>query len=236
LKRLGARITGDGTQTITIEGVEELHGGSFRVPEDRIQAATYLMAGAITMGDVTIQGILPETQTALINKLREAGADCEEGNDWVRVSAKNRLRGIRVKTMPYPGFPTDMQQPMSSVLALADGVSVIEETIYEARVGHVSQLNRMGAKIRIEGKSILIDGTDHLQGAIVEASDLRAGAALVLAGLAAEGETIIKNVHLIDRGYENLENTLNGLGGNIMRIPLAEWEAAHNHAAEPRLH
>ena len=236
LKRLGARITGDGTQTITIEGVEELHGGSFRVPEDRIQAATYLMAGAITMGDVTTQGILPETQTALINKLREAGADCEEGTDWVRVSAKNRLRGIRVKTMPYPGFPTDMQQPMSSVLALADGVSVIEETIYEARVGHVSQLNRMGAKIRIEGKSILIDGTDHLQGAIVEASDLRAGAALVLAGLAAEGETIIKNVHLIDRGYENLENTLNGLGGNIMRIPLAEWEAAHNHAAEPRLH
>lgn len=235
LKRMGARIEGDGTSKITIEGVAELTGCTFRVPEDRIQAATYLMMGALPGGDVKVTGVMPEYQTALINKLKEAGVECEEGNDWVRVFAPERPKGIRVKTMPYPGFPTDIQQPMASVLALADGPSVIEETIYESRFGHVSELNRMGASMRIEGRSTLIDGVTGLSGAIVEASDLRAGAALVLAGLAAEGETIVKNVYWIDRGYEGLEERITQLGGTIERIPFDVWEATQAASSETRL-
>lgn len=218
LNRMGAKIEGAGTSTITITGVPKLHGCEFRVPNDRLQAGTYLLAGAITGGEVKVTGILPETQTALINKLREAGAECHEGPDWISVSGKNRLHGIRIKTMPYPGFATDMQQPMAAVLALAEGQSVVEETIYESRIGHIQELNRLGAKIRLEGRSSLITGVDRLRGAVVEASDLRAGAALVLAGLAAEGETIVKNVHFIDRGYEDLEATLRSLGARIERV------------------
>lgn len=235
LKRMGARIDGDGTSKITIEGVAELQGCTFRVPEDRIQAATYLMMGAATRGDVKVTGVMPEYQTALVNKLKEANVQCDEGNDWVRVQAADRPHGIRVKTMPYPGFPTDIQQPMASVLAIAEGPSVIEETIYESRFGHVSELNRMGANMRIEGRSTLIDGVAQLRGAIVEASDLRAGAALVLAGLAAEGETVVKNVYWIDRGYEGLETRISQLGGTIERIPFDEWEAGQLSSPETRL-
>lgn len=222
LNRMGARIEGAGSSTITIVGVDRLHGCEFRVPADRLQAGTYLLAGAITGGEVTVRGVMPEHQTALTNKLREAGAEAVEGPDWVRVSAPRGLNGIRVKTMPYPGFPTDMQQPMAAVLALASGTSVIEETIYESRIGHVSELNRMGANMRLEGRSIVIEGVSHLQGAVVQASDLRAGAALCLAGLAAEGETVIQNVHFIDRGYERLEQVLSGLGASIERV--GNWE------------
>ncbi|MBL8059327.1 MAG: UDP-N-acetylglucosamine 1-carboxyvinyltransferase [Chthonomonas sp.] len=234
LQAIGANIEGAGTSTITIQGVRELRGREFRLPEDRIQAATYLMMGAATRGDVTVKGVLPAFQTALVSKLVEAGAHCEEGHDWVRVWADRRLTGIRVKTMPYPGFPTDIQQPMAALLAAADGQSVIEETIYEARVGHISELNRMGARMRIEGRSTLIEGVPALQGAIVEAPDLRGGAALVLAGLAAEGETIVKNIYWIDRGYEALEDNLAALGGTIERVSQAEWEASHS-AYETRL-
>lgn len=224
LRAMGARIEGAGTGTITIVGVEELHGCEYTVPVDRIQAGTFLLAGAMTRGDVTVRNILPETQTALVAKLREAGIHSEEGADWVRVWADSRPKGIRVKTMPFPGFPTDIQQPMAALLALADGPSVVEETIYESRTGHVQELNRMGAKMRVEGRSTVIDGVGKLRGAVVEASDLRAGAALVLAGLAAEGETIVKNVHFIDRGYEDLEGHLRSLGGQIERLQLSEWE------------
>lgn len=225
LQKMGARIDGVGTSTITVYGVSELRGCEFRVPEDRLQAGTYLLGAAITRGDVLARGIMPEHQTALVNKLREAGAEAVEGNDWVRVFANRRLKGIRVKTMPYPGFPTDMQQPMAAVLAVAQGSSVVEETIYESRVGHVSELNRMGANMRLEGRATLIEGVDQLQGAVVEASDLRAGASLVLAGLAAEGETVVRNVHFIDRGYDRLEHLITQLGGRIERIPVTEWEA-----------
>lgn len=218
LNALGARIEGVGTSTITVMGVKELSGGEFRVPADRLQAGTYLLAGAITKGDVTVTNILPENQTALVNKLREAGINCEEGADWVRVWSTERPHGIRVKTMPYPGFPTDIQQPMAALLALATGSSVVEETIYESRTGHVQEMNRMGAKMRVEGRSTVIDGVEKLTGAVVEASDLRAGAALCLAALAAEGESIIKNVHFIDRGYENLEENFRKLGGNVERV------------------
>jgi UDP-N-acetylglucosamine 1-carboxyvinyltransferase len=166
---------------------------------------------------------MPDNQTALVNKLREAGVEVTEGPDWVRVVGAKRPQGIRVKTMPYPGFPTDMQQPMAALLCLAEGNSVVEETIYESRTGHVAELQRMGAKIRVEGGRLtFITGVDRLEGANVEASDLRAGAALVLAGLAAEGETAIRNVHFIDRGYENLEQTLSGLGAIIERVEVDE--------------
>lgn len=220
---MGARIEGAGTSTITIIGVDQLEPCEFRVPSDRLQAGTFLLAGAATRGDVTVHGIMPDNQTALANKLREAGVEVTEGPDWIRAVAKKRLKGIRVKTMPYPGFPTDIQQPMAALLCLAEGSSVVEETIYESRTGHVPELQRMGARIRVEGGRLtLINGVEKLQGAHVEASDLRAGAALVVAGLAAAGETVIRNVHFIDRGYENLEASLRSLGAVIERIDVGE--------------
>jgi UDP-N-acetylglucosamine 1-carboxyvinyltransferase len=219
LNAMGASVEGAGTKTITIVGRKSLSGTSYRIPEDRMQAGTYLLAAAITGGDVTVRNVMPEHQTAVLSKLAEAGAAVEEGNDWIRLQAPHRLKAIRIKTMPHPGFPTDMQQPMAAVLALANGTSVIEETIYESRIGHIAELNRMGAGIALEaGRLAIIKGVEQLSGATVEASDLRAGAALVLAGLAAKGETIVKNVHFIDRGYENLESNLSSLGAIIERI------------------
>jgi UDP-N-acetylglucosamine 1-carboxyvinyltransferase len=176
------------------------------------------LAGAITGGDVTVTEILPENQTALINKLIESGVQVDEGPNWVRVRSSGRMKGIRVKTMPHPGFPTDMQQPMAAALTLASGQSAIEETIYESRIGHIPELRRMGAQIELQGRSALITGVKKLEGAIVEASDLRAGAALVLAGLAAKGETTVRNVHFIDRGYEDIEGTLQKLGASVTRV------------------
>lgn len=225
LNRMGARVEGAGTSTITIQGMSSLNACEFRVPSDRLQAGTYMLAGAITGGDVRVNGILPEHQTAVVNKLREAGAEVTEGPDWIRVAAAERLKAIRIKTMPYPGFPTDIQQPMSAVLTLAEGTSVVEETIYESRIGHVQELNRMGASIIQESRSSIINGVSQLRGTVVVASDLRAGAALVLAGLAADGETVVRNVHFIDRGYERLEETLQSLGGRIERIPEEELRA-----------
>lgn len=218
LNSMGARIEGAGTSMITIQGVTSLSGAECFVPADRVQAGTYLLAAAITGGDVTVRGILPTDQIALITKLREAGATVDYNEDWVRVRGTKRLSGIRVKTMPHPGFPTDLQQPIAAVLSLAEGTSMVEETIYESRIGHIQELVRMGAKVRIEGRTSVIHGVKNLKGATVQASDLRAGAALCLAGLAAEGETIVRNVHFIDRGYENLESILRSLGGDVERV------------------
>lgn len=223
LNRIGARIEGSGTSTITIHGVEKLGGGDYFIPADRLQAGTYLLAAAVTRGDITVTGVLPEHQVPVASKLREIGADVELGPDWVRVSGTKYPQSVSIKTMPYPGFPTDVQQPMAAVLATANGVSTVEETIYESRIGHISELIRMGAKIRLEGRTSVITGVDHLQGSVVEASDLRAGAALVLAALGAEGETIIRNTHYIDRGYENFDATLRTLGATIESIPASEW-------------
>ncbi len=227
LNRIGARVEGAGTSTITIHGVEKLQGGDYSIPADRLQAGTYLLAGAVTKGEVTVEGVLPEHQVPIASKLLEMGADVDLGPDWVRVRGTKYPQAVSIKTMPYPGFPTDIQQPMAAVLATAHGVSTVEETIYESRIGHISELNRMGAKIRLEGRTSVITGVDHLQGCVVEATDLRAGAALVIAGLAAQGETIVRNVHHIDRGYENLEDALRLLGANIERIGVQEWEAAN---------
>ena len=222
LNRMGAKVEGAGTSTISIQGVSKLTACGYTIPTDRLQAGTYLLAGAITGGDVTVRGIIPDNQTAVINKLREVGAEITEGPDWLRVQATSNLRGVNIKTMPYPGFPTDMQQPMTALLTVCDGMSVVEETIYESRIGHVQELNRMGATIMQKDRTSIITGSARLRGATVAASDLRAGAALVLAGLAAEGETLVRNIHFIDRGYDNLEGTLTSLGGDIIRISAQE--------------
>ncbi len=218
LNRMGAKVEGHGTSTITIIGVKTLEPCVYRIPADRLQAGTYLLAGAITGGEVKVKGIMPDHQTALVNKLREAGAEIQEGSDWVTVGAPKRLKGIKVKTMPYPGFATDIQQPMAALLTLADGMSVVEETIYESRSGHIQELNRMGANILSAERSAIITGVKCLKGAVVEASDLRAGAALTLAGLAAEGDTIVKNIHFVDRGYQAFEQNLRSLGARIERV------------------
>lgn len=214
---MGANIEGAGTPTITITEREKLGGGTFRVPADRLQAGTFLLAGAITHGDVTVRGILPEHQLALGTKLKEAGAEVSEGNDWVRVAAPHRLSGVQIQTAPHPGFPTDIQQPFCAAMALAGGVSTIKETIYESRTGHIPELVRMGAQVRNDGRTATIQGVERLRGATVEASDLRAGAALCLAGLAAEGETTVRNIHWIDRGYESIEASFRSLGGDAER-------------------
>lgn len=218
LNHMGARIEGAGTSTITIVGVSSLKPCEFHIPADRVQASTYLLAGAITNGDVTVRGILPEYLTSLSNKLREAEAEVSEGVDWVRVAALQRLKAIKIKTMPYPGFATDVQQPAAALLATAVGTSILEETIYEGRIGHISELNKMGAQISLEGRSSIIEGVPKLNGAVVYATDLRAGAALCLAGLAASGETIVKNLYFVDRGYETFEKHLTTLGANIQRV------------------
>lgn len=222
LQAIGAQISGAGTPTIRIMGSPKLYGAEYRVPSDRLQAGTFLLAGAITRGDVRVTNVDPEHQTALLNKLKEAGARVSEGKDWVRVAVNNPLEAIRVMTMPYPGFPTDMQQPMAALLTLANGTSVVEETIYESRTGHIPELVRMGANIKTEGRSAIITGVSSLQGAVVEATDLRAGAALCLAGLAAEGTTHVKNVHYIDRGYEDLESSMKMLGADFERAEEVE--------------
>jgi UDP-N-acetylglucosamine 1-carboxyvinyltransferase len=215
---MGARIEGAGSSNISIYGDGPLKGGWAKVPTDRIQAATYLLAGAITKGDVTVTGVLPEHQIALIQKLKEAEVIVDEGNDWVRVRSEGRAKAVKVKTMPYPGFPTDVQQPFAAFLALARGSSVVEETIYESRNGHVPELVRMGAQMRTNNRLTMIDGVHSLRGATVKATDLRAGAALILAGLAAEGETVVDNVHFIDRGYEGLIERLTSLDARVERV------------------
>jgi len=222
LNRMGANVEGAGTSTITVQGGQKLEPCGFTIPPDRLQAGTYLLAGAMTGGDVTVKGIIPDNQTAVINKLREMGAELTEGPDWLRVRTNGILKAVRIKTMPYPGFPTDMQQPMSALLTVCEGTSVVEETIYESRIGHVQELNRMGANIIQEGRTSIINGVPHLKSATVAASDLRAGAALVLAGLAAEGDTYVHNIHFIDRGYDDLVGTIRGLGGDISRIQTQE--------------
>jgi len=231
LNSMGARVNGAGTSMIEIEGVAELSGTTFRAAPDRIQAGTYMMAAAITGGDVTVRGLMPDAQAPIVSKLLEAGAEVTVGFDEIRVQATQRLKAVKIRTMPYPGFPTDLQQPMCALLSIAEGTSIVEETVYESRIGHVRELVRMGADIHQTQLTSIITGVDHLEGADVEASDLRAGAALVLAGLAAEGNTIIRSIHHIDRGYERLEQTLSSLGASIVRETVSEIGTSRSQAA-----
>jgi UDP-N-acetylglucosamine 1-carboxyvinyltransferase len=218
LGRMGARIDGAGTERLEVEGVPALHGASHRVSADRIAAGTLLVAGAITRGDVEVTDVVPEQLAALCDKLDEAGVALELGDDRVRVRAGGDLGGVRVVTAPYPGFATDLQAQMMALLSLAEGTSTITETIFENRFMHVSELRRMGADIQTDGRTAVIQGVARLSAAPVMATDLRASACLVLAGLAARGETQVLRVYHIDRGYERIEEKLAALGGRIRRV------------------
>jgi len=220
LNSIGARVKGAGTDTIKIEGVrlEDLKPTYYTIIPDRIEAGTYMVAAAITGGDVTVTNVIPEHLDPLLAKLREAGVNISVGDDYVRVLGNGRIKAVDIKTMPYPGFPTDMQPQMMALLSLAEGTSVITETIFENRFKHVGELRRMGADIKVEGQTAIIKGVDKLSGACIEASDLRAGAALVLAALAAEDGTVLEKVQHIDRGYERLEVKYNALGARIIRV------------------
>ena len=217
LNSMGAEIMGAGTDVIKIRGVERLHGAVYSVIPDQIETGTLMIAAAATHGDVTICGCIPTHMEALTAKLLEMGARVEERDDAIRVRSIGDHRAVTFKTQVYPGFPTDLQQPMSALLCTATGTSTVVENIFESRFRHLSEMERMGARVRIYEQTAVIEGVPQLHGAAVEATDLRAGAALVIAGLMAQGTTEIYNTHFIDRGYEHLEEKLNSLGAKISR-------------------
>ncbi len=218
LNCMGADIKGAGTDVIRVRGVEKLHACHYSIVPDMIEAGTYMMAAAATKGDVLIKNVIPKHLEATTAKLVEIGCDIEEFDDAVRVIATKRLSRTHVKTLPYPGFPTDMQPQMSIVLALSSGTSIVTESIFENRFKYVDELARMGADIKVEGNSAIIDGVERLTGARVSAPDLRAGAALVIAGLAADGITTVDDIMYIQRGYEDFEGKLSALGADIQRV------------------
>lgn len=218
LNAMGARVRGAGTNVIRIEGVRELTGTSYAVIPDRIEAGTYMVAAAITDGDVWIENALTEHLKPVIAKLKEAGVYIEEKIDGIRVKGTGTLKAVDIKTLPYPGFPTDMQAQFMALMTVANGTSVVSETVFENRFMHVDELKRMGANIKIEGRSAVIEGVSQLAGCQVKATDLRAGAALILAGLVARGQTEIGCIHHIDRGYEGIVDKFRGLGADISRV------------------
>ncbi|HET6452805.1 MAG TPA: UDP-N-acetylglucosamine 1-carboxyvinyltransferase [Armatimonadota bacterium] len=214
---MGAKISGLGTSTIEIQGVDELRGVEYPMIPDRIEAGTFAIAAAITSGDVTITGMVPEHCSSVFQKLQDAGVKVIPEGNQVRVRSSGNHRATDIKTMPYPGFPTDIQQPFASLLAVSDGTSVITENIYERRFRYASELQRMGADIILEGRTAIIKGVPRLTGAEVTATDLRAGAALIIAGLEADGYTEISGVEHIDRGYEDIISKFTSLGADIVR-------------------
>ncbi len=219
LNTMGARITGAGTDTVKIRGVESLRGGSYAIIPDQIEAGTYMAAAAATGGNVLVQNVIPKHMERISSKLEEMGAKITEYDDAIRVQSNVRLRNTTVKTRPYPGFPTDMQAQLCVCMALASGVSRLTESVYETRFfGYCTELGSMGADILINGKTAIVTGKEKLRGATVFAHDLRAGAALVIAGLAAEGTTRVENIHFVERGYENIVEKLTALGANIRRV------------------
>lgn len=217
LNSMGARIRGAGTNVIRVDGVEELHGVTHNVIPDRIEAGTFMVAAAMTRGDIYVENTLAEHVKPLIAKLKEAGAAVVEDINGVRVVGPDRLRAADIKTLPYPGFPTDMQAQFMALTTIAEGTSVVTETVFENRFMHVNELKRMGAAIKIESGSAVIEGVPRLEGCPVNATDLRAGAALVLAGLAAQGVTEVGHLHHIDRGYDHFVEKLQALGADIER-------------------
>ncbi|HCC07948.1 MAG TPA: UDP-N-acetylglucosamine 1-carboxyvinyltransferase [Clostridiales bacterium] len=218
LNKMGAKVQGAGTDVIVIEGVEKLGGCTHVVIPDQIEAGTYMIAAAITKGDVAIKNVDPKHMESITAKLKEANVEIIEIGNTIRIVGNGELTGMNVKTLPYPGFPTDMQSQMGALLSIANGTSMITETIWANRFRYTDELNRMGANIKSEGSVAVIKGVDKLTGAKVTAPDLRGGVALVLAGLVAEGTTEITGIEHIDRGYEEIEEKLNGLGANIKRI------------------
>ena len=219
LNAMGAQIKGAGTKEIIIDGVESLKGTSFDIPADRIEAGTYLVAAAVTGGDVKINGINPARLLSVITSLESAGALVDSGDNFIKLCMNSKPKPVNIETSPFPGFPTDMQAQFSVLNAIAEGNSYINETVFENRFMHVQELNRMGCDISISGNHANIVGVSRLSGAPVMATDLRASASLILAGLCADGETIVDRIYHIDRGYERIEEKLNYLGANITRLP-----------------
>lgn len=216
---LGAQIEGAGTSRIVVHGVERLSGGRHAVLPDRIETGTFLVAAAMTGGSVTVRRARADTLDAVLDKLSEAGATIETGPDWIRLDMHGkRPRAVSLTTAPYPAFPTDMQAQFMALNCVADGVGVINETIFENRFMHVNELLRLGADIQVEGHTAIVRGTERLSGAPVMATDLRASASLILAGLVADGDTTIDRIYHLDRGYENIEEKLGALGASIRRI------------------
>ena len=220
LGRMGARIEGAGTDTITIHGVERLHGGEHSITPDRIETGTFLVAAAATGGHIRVRGTEPAQLDAVIEKLRDAGAEVHTGRHDIEIDMRGRhLQPVNITTAPYPGFPTDMQAQFVALNTMADGTATIKETIFENRFMHVQELQRMGADIELQGNTAIVRGVGRLRGAPVMATDLRASACLVIAGLAAEGETLIDRIYHLDRGYERIEEKLSQLGADIRRVP-----------------
>ncbi|MCR5430991.1 MAG: UDP-N-acetylglucosamine 1-carboxyvinyltransferase [Lachnospiraceae bacterium] len=220
LNSMGANIKGAGTDVIRIKGVESLHGSTYTVIPDQIEAGTFMLAAAATRGDVVIKNVIPKHLEAISAKLLEIGIDVEEEDDMVRVNAQNRPGYTQVKTQAYPGFPTDMQPQMTTLLSLGNGTSIVTETIFENRFKYVDELRKMGVDIKVEGNSAVIKGVKALTGATISTPDLRAGAALVIAGLVAEGTTTVEGVEFIERGYEQFEVKLRGLGARIEKTQI----------------
>ncbi len=223
LNSMGANIKGAGTDVIRIRGVKSLHGSEYTVIPDQIEAGTFMMAAAITKGDVTVKNIIPKHLECISAKLKEIGCEVQDSDDAVRVVASRRLRGTQVKTMPYPGFPTDMQPQISVTLGLSAGAtSIVRESIFENRFRYLDELGKMGSNVTIEGNVAIIEGVEKYEGAAISATDLRAGAALVLAALAAEGFSTVDHIHYIERGYEDFPEKLQSLGGHIKRVTSAD--------------
>ena len=219
LNTMGAHITGAGTDTVKVWGVDELQGGTYAIIPDQIEAGTYMAAAAATGGDILVKNVIPKHMDCITSKLAEMGAEVINYDDCIRIRSTGRLTGTTVKTRPYPGFPTDMQAQICVCMALAGGISKLTESVYETRFfGYCSELEIMGAEIHIDGKTATVYGKDSLHGATVRARDLRAGAALIIAGLAAEGTTRVENIHYVERGYERLIEKLTALGAKIRRV------------------
>jgi UDP-N-acetylglucosamine 1-carboxyvinyltransferase len=218
LVAMGAKIDGIGTDRLVIQGVDTLHGATHKVIPDRIEAGTFLCAVAAAGGDVTLRGVRPMTLEAVTMKLREAGVTIEEGSDWMRVRMDRRPSAVSIRTSEFPAFPTDMQAQFMALNAIAEGTSQVVETIFENRFMHVQELNRLGANITIDGNTALVTGVERLSGAKVMATDLRASASLVIAGLCADGETIVDRIYHLDRGYDRMEMKLTGVGAQVRRI------------------
>ena len=218
LNSMGANIKGAGTDVIRIKGVSHLHGTEYAVIPDQIEAGTFMFAAAVTKGDVTVKNVIPKHLESITAKLLEIGCEVEEADDCIRVVASKPLQHTQVKTLPYPGFPTDMQPQMTTVLTLAQGTSLVTEGVWSSRYRYVDELKRMGARIQVDDKTAVVEGVEKLTGAPIQAYDLRAGAALVIAALAAEGESEISNVQYIERGYEDIIGKLRALGADIRAV------------------
>lgn len=226
LNSMGADIRGAGTDVIKVYGVQHLEGTSYSIIPDPIEAGTYMVAAAATGGDVLVKNVIPKHLESISAKLEEMGVELTEFDDSIRVARNQKLNKCNIKTMPHPGFPTDMQPQIAVLLSLAEGTSIINESVWDNRFRYVEELKRMGAQISVDGKLAVVEGVDHLDAAPVKATDLRAGAALIIAALCARGATQIENIQHIERGYENIDKKLQSLGADIRRVPIPEQETA----------